>query len=58
MYKEFKEKYKLPDEIKKSFLEIFQNPNDHKNEPFYLSTSELKKFMTKKEIEDYFNKWF
>lgn len=58
-YKSFKESYRLPDDVKKNFLKTlntekeFLDPSD----PFYLSVVEMRKFMTKDEIESYIKKW-
>jgi hypothetical protein len=58
-YLEFKEKYKLPTEVKNNFISILESDLSNLNigTPFYLSWSEMKKFMTEKEIEDYLKKW-
>lgn len=58
-YKKFKEKYKLPEKTKEEFLNAYNNKNDSLNRstPFYLSCSEMKKFMTKEEIDNYLKKW-
>lgn len=55
-YLEFKKKYVLPNEIKKEFLNIINDESD-KNNPFYITWKEMKKFMTKNEIEEYLKKW-
>ncbi len=58
-YLEFKEKYKLPTEVKNNFISVMNGDisNLDRSTPFYLSWSEMKKFMTEKEIEDYLKKW-
>jgi hypothetical protein len=58
-YLEFKEKYKLPTEVKNNFISVINGDisNLDRSTPFYLSWSEMKKFMTEKEIEDYLEKW-
>jgi hypothetical protein len=59
LYSEFKQKYKLPQEIKNNFLSILKSDlNDlNRTTPFYLTWSEMKKFMTKTEISNYLKKW-
>jgi hypothetical protein len=59
LYSEFKQKYKLPQEIKNNFLSILESDLSNLNigTPFYLSWSEMKKFMTEEEIENYLKKW-
>jgi len=47
IYKLFKEKYKIP----KEYLEQLKDPLD-------VSNIEMKKMMSEKEIEDYFNCWY
>lgn len=54
-YKKFKEIYELPKEVKEEFINCYIN-KDPKS-PFYRTCGEMKKFMTKEEIDEYFNKW-
>lgn len=56
LYSEFKERYKLPEETKKLFLEALSGECESDN-PFILDCKEMKKFMTPDEINDYIKKW-
>jgi hypothetical protein len=59
VYTEFKEKYKLPTEVRNNFLSVINGDinNSDKSRLFYLSWSEMKKFMTETEINHYLEKW-
>jgi hypothetical protein len=59
LYSEFKQKYKLPQEIKNNFLSILESDlNDlDRTTSFYTTWSEMKKFMTETEIGNYLKKW-
>lgn len=54
-YEAFKKKYVLPNEIKKQFLKVINNTSNQNN-PFYITWTEMNKFMTKNEIEKYIKK--
>lgn len=58
-YALFRQKYRLPPEAKQSVLALIAgDPLDSGTDsPFYVSWSEMKKFMTHEEIFAYFKKW-
>jgi|688.fasta_scaffold353155_1 hypothetical protein len=59
LYTDFKKKYKLPETVKNQFLSVVENKTyDYDTRPlFNMSWSEMKKFMTESEIEEYLKKW-
>jgi hypothetical protein len=59
VYLEFREKYRLPLEFRNNFISVVNSDinNLDKSTPFYLSWSEMKKFMTESEIKNYLEKW-
>jgi len=59
VYKEFKNKYRLPEKVKENFLNTFNGLSvDNVDLNKFKSTIiEMKKFMTDQEIDDYLKKW-
>lgn len=56
-YIDFKKQYKLPESIKKQFLDTINSESGNFEEPFYVTWLEMKKFMTENEINEYLKKW-